>query len=247
MDNIEQVNRELKGKRVVILGGTAGIGKATAQAVVAAGGQIVVASSKKKNIDATVQHLGKEHEGHVVDLSEERNIRAFFEKVGGFDHLVFTAGESLLLGPLLSTEVQVARKFFDVRFWGALAAVKYAIPHINKGGSITLTGGLSAHRPSPGWSIGASICAAMEGFTRAMAVELAPLRVNMVVPGLVRTDLWSSFSVAEREKMFTDFGGSLPVGKVGEPEELAKAYLFLITQTFATGQCIIVDGGGALV
>src|SRR6478609_6500656 len=100
MDNIQQLSRELKGKRIVILGGTAGIGKAAAHAAVAAGGHIVIASSQKKNIDATLESLGNEHEGHVVDLSEERNIRDFFNKVGNFDHLVFTAGESLLLGSL---------------------------------------------------------------------------------------------------------------------------------------------------
>jgi len=246
MDNNYQ-HAAIKDKRIVILGGTKGIGKATAVAAAAAGGKVVVVSSGKKNVDATLAELGHGHEGLVVDLANEESIRNLFEKIGNFDHLVFTAGDALKIGSLSTMDRDEARKFFDIRYWGAVMSVKYASPHINKGGSIILTSGGAAHRPGSGWSIAASICAAMEGFTRAMALELAPLRVNLVAPGLVRTDLWSSFSASEREKMFAYFGGALPVAHVGEPEEIAKSYLYLMTQTYSTGQCIVADGGGGLV
>lgn len=241
------ITTALKGKRIVVLGGTSGIGKATAVAAAASGAKVIVASSKKANVDAAVRDLGTGHEGHVVNLSNREAISHFFKSIGNFDHLIFTAGEQLLLGDLAKMDMEKASTFFGIRFWGAVNAVKYSIPFINQGGSITLTGGGAAHRPAAGWSIGASICAAMEGFTRAMAVELAPLRVNMVVPGLVLTDLWSSLSVEDREKMFAHFGGSLPVAHVGTADEIAHSYLYLITQTYSTGQCIVVDGGGSLV
>jgi len=237
----------IKGKRIVILGGTSGIGKATAVAAAAAGGTVVVASSRKKNVDATIAELGDGHEGLVVNLSDEQGIRHLFEEIGNFDHLVFTAGEALKIGSLSAMSMDDAKEFFNIRYWGAVTSVKYASQHINKDGSIVLTGGSAGHRPGAGWSIAASICAAMEGFTRAAALDLAPLRVNLVVPGLVRTNLWSSFTETEREKMFGYFGGALPVGHVGEAEEIANTFLYLMTQTYSTGQCIVVDGGGGLV
>jgi len=237
----------VRDKRIVILGGTSGIGRATAIAAAAAGGKVVVVSSKKKNVDATVAELGSGHEGFVTNLSDEQSIRNLFEEIGSFDHLVFTAGDALMIGSLPTISIDDAKEFFNIRYWGAVTSVKYASPHINKGGSIILTGGGAGHRPGAGWSIAASICAAMEGFTRAAALDLAPLRVNLVAPGLVRTNLWSSFTDSEREKMFAYFGGALPVGHVGEAEEIANTYLYLMTQTYSTGQCIVVDGGGGLV
>ena len=246
MDNNNQ-HPEIMRKRIVILGGTSGIGKATAVAAAAAGGTVIVASSRRKNVDATLADLGNGHEGFVTDLSEEQSIRNLFDEIGSFDHLVFTAGDALMIGPLPPMSMDAARGFFNIRYWGAVTSVKYASPHINKDGSIILTGGSAGHRPGVGWSIAASVCAAMEGFTRAAALDLAPLRINLVVPGLVRTNLWSSFTETEREKMFSYFGGALPVRHVGEADEIAKTYLYLMTQTYSTGQCIVVDGGGGLV
>jgi len=125
--------------------------------------------------------------------------------------------------------------------------VKYGAPHIRLGGSISLVGGIASARPGKGWSLGASICGAMEGFTRALAVELAPIRVNCIVPGVIRTNLWNGMAEAEREKFYRSVGDSLPVGRVGEAHEVAQAFLYVMTQGFSTGQTITVDGGTVLV
>jgi NAD(P)-dependent dehydrogenase (short-subunit alcohol dehydrogenase family) len=236
----------LSGKRVVILGGTSGIGLATAKAAQHEGAAIVVASSRKQRVDAAQAALAQGAEGEVVDLADEAR-QALFARVGAFDHLVFTAGETLHLETLDKMQLDEARGFVDLRFWGALTAVKYASPNIRPGGSITLTNGVAGLRPRKGWTVAASICGAMEALTRALAVELAPIRVNAVCPGLVRTELWNDMGDADREAMYRDAGRRLPVGRVGEAGDLAQAYLYLMREGFSTGQVIVVDGGATLV
>jgi len=161
--------------------------------------------------------------------------------------LVFTAGDSLHLRDLATTDLGQARRAFELRYWSALAAVKYGSPHIRKGGSIVLTTGVAGLRPQKGWVVAASVCGTIEALTRALAVELAPIRVNAVSPGVVRTNLWQSMSAADREHLYESVGNSLPVGRVGEPYDIAQAYLFLMQEGFSTGQTVVVDGGTVLV
>src|SRR5262249_31527501 len=164
-----------------------------------------------------------------------------------FDHLVYTAGDSLHLHGLASTDLKQARRAFELRYWAALAAVKYGSPNIRKGGSIVLTTGIAGQRPRKGWVVAASGCGAIAALTRALAVELAPIRVNAVSPGVVRTNLWQSMSAAEREHLYESVGNSLPGGRVGEAHDIAQAYLFLMQEGFSTGQTVVVDGGTVLV
>ena len=237
----------LNGKRVVVLGGTSGIGLATAKAAQREGAVIVVASSRRQRVDSALSALRGTAQGEAVDLSDEARVRAFFERVGAFDHLVFCAGETLHLQTLGKMELDQARGFVNLRFWGAFMAVKYASPHIRTGGSITLTTGVAALRPRKGWTVAASICGAVEALTLALAVELAPIRVNAVCPGVVRTELWSDMIEADRAAMYRDIGQKLPVGRVGEADDLAQAYLYLMREGYSTGQVIVVDGGAVLV
>lgn len=237
----------LQNQKVVILGGTSGIGLATAHAALTQGATVVVSSSSKERVTATVAELGSHADGHVADLSDAAAITQLFARIGPFDHLVYTAGESLLIGELANTDMAAVRKAFDLRVFGAMSAVKAASPYIRPGGSITLTSGIASERPQKGWTVGASICGAMEGFMRALAVELAPIRVNIVSPGFVRTPLWSNIPQADREAMYRQVGAQLPTGRVGEADDIAQTYLYLMSNAFATGQTIIIDGGGVLV
>ena len=240
-------NKTVKDKRIILLGASSGIGLATAKAAAGEGARIVIVSSNRQRIDRALQALPKGSEGHAIDLSIEENVRDFFERTGAFDHLVFTAGENLQLDNIRETDVEKARGFFNLRFWSAFAAVKYGAAHINPGGSICLTSGIASMRPGPGWSVAAAICGAMEGFVRAMAVELAPVRVNSVVPGVIRTNLWNSMAEADREALYASVAHSLPVRRAGEAEDVAQAFLYLMKQSFGTGQNIVVDGGTVLV
>jgi NAD(P)-dependent dehydrogenase (short-subunit alcohol dehydrogenase family) len=237
----------LKGKKVVVLGGSVGIGFSTAKAAAAAGAEVIIVSSNSERLKNALSALPANARSFTVDLGNEQAIAALFADIGQFDHLVYTAGEALQLGNIADTDVDAAKQFFTVRYWGAFSAVKYAAGHINAGGSITLSGGSAGRRPGAGWALGASICAAMEGFTRAMAVELAPTRVNIVVPGLVKTGLWSNMSTEEQNELFNHFSEKLPVKYVAGPDDIAMSYLHLMQQPYCTGQSIVVDGGYVLV
>lgn len=244
----QQTNKTaLTGKRVIVLGGSSGLGLATAIAAAAEGAKVVIVSGNQQRINEALTRLPAGSEGYAVDLSHEQNIQSFFEKAGNFDHLVYTAGENIVLNTMNDINLEQAHTFFNLRYWGALAAVKYGAPHINKGGSINLTGGIASPRPNTGWGIAASICGAMEGFTRAMAVELAPIRVNQVSPGVIRTNLWNSMSAEDRESLYTSVGNSLLVKRVGEAEDIAQAFLYMMKQQFATGHILTVDGGAVLI
>jgi NAD(P)-dependent dehydrogenase (short-subunit alcohol dehydrogenase family) len=237
----------LEGRRIVVLGGSSGIGYAVAEYAVHEGAHVVIASSNAQRVTAAAESLGTKAEGHALDLTNEHAIQSFFDTTGSFDHLVFTAGDSLRLGEIAKTDLNEARRAFDIRYWGALAAVKHGAPHIAKGGSIVLTTGIAALRPHGGWAFGASVCGAMEALMRTLAVELAPLRVNAVSPGLIATNLWQNMSETDRAVMYEQAGKRLPTGRVGEARDVAAAYLFLMECGFATGQTYVVDGGGVLV
>jgi NAD(P)-dependent dehydrogenase (short-subunit alcohol dehydrogenase family) len=237
----------LKDKRILVFGGTSGIGLAVAQAAVSESAEVVVVSSHQDRVDSAVKLLGQRSAGFVADLSSERAVAELFSNVGLFDHLAFTAGDVVWQRPLAAIELDDAKRFFEVRFWGAFLAAKHGARKIRPGGSIVLTSSTVPRRPPVGFSIGASISSAVEGFARALAVELAPVRVNVVAPGIVRTPLWNRLPEEQREPFFATRGAALPVGKVGDPAEIAEAYLFLMRSTFTTGQAIVVDGGMLLV
>ena len=236
----------LQGKRIVILGGSAGIGLAVAQLAAKEGARVVIGSSNAARIKAALAQVPG-GEGHAVDLRSAAAVRALFDQLGAIDHLVFTAGEELVLGKLADLDLASARAFFELRYWGALAAVQAAAPKLARDGSIVLTSGTAGVRPPPEFVIGASICAAMEAAARTLAVELAPVRVNVVIPGFVDTELWSNIPADARAQMFRDAAAKLPVGHIAAPSEIAEHYLSFMRGRYVTGQSLIVDGGGVLV
>lgn len=238
---------DLSGKRVVILGGSSGIGLAVAQAAAGDGAHIVVVSSNAERLDRALSGLPAGAEGRVANLLSDREVTALFDDLGEFDHLVYTAGEALQIAPLKALDIAAARSFFELRYWGALTAAKAAQGKLRPGGSIVFTSGVAGARPGAGWSVAASICSAMEGLTRALAVELAPIRVNIVSPGVVRTALWGQMDASAREALYASEAGRLPVGRVAEASEIADGFLYLMRQTYVTGQVLALDGGGLLV
>ncbi|MEU0879732.1 SDR family oxidoreductase [Lentzea sp. NPDC005914] len=224
------MNSTLDGQRVAILGGSSGIGLATAKAAQREGAQVTIVSRKPQP-----QHG---IEIHAADLTDPVAIADAFAAIGEIDHLVYTAGEPLELMTLDDLDRDRARTFFGLRYFSVLDAVKAARVTT----SITLTTGIAKDRPGPGWAIAASICGAVEALTKALAVELAPLRVNAVSPGVVRSPLWGP----DAEQLYSDVGRTLPLQRVGEVEEIAHAYLYLMTQPWTTGTILTVDGGTVL-
>jgi NAD(P)-dependent dehydrogenase (short-subunit alcohol dehydrogenase family) len=239
----------LKGQRIVVIGGSSGIGFAVASAALADGAEVVIGSSNPQNVEAAVGKLGVGASGHAIDVKTESDVAAFFEKVGSLDHLVFTAGDWGGRGgrPLTDTNFAEAQNLFAVRFWGALAAVKHAVPRLSERGSIVLTNGTVAHRPQKGRPISTAMAGSLEHLTRALAVDLAPIRVNIVCPAGIRTDVWNSIPEDQREARFADMTRRQPLARIGEPSEVAEAYLYAMRGGYTTGQVLLVDGGTTVV
>jgi NAD(P)-dependent dehydrogenase (short-subunit alcohol dehydrogenase family) len=238
-------SKSLDGQSVVVIGGASGIGFAVAQAALDEGGRVVVASSQEANVQAAVKRLGSGASGFAVDVSDEASVAGFFERLGPFDHLAFTAGDwgGSMFAPAREVDLEAARAGFAVRFWGALAAVKYASRTIAQGGSITLTGGMLAHRPMKGAPVVTAVAGAIEHLTRGLAIDLAPVRVNAVCPGIVLTDRTQQLP----EELLRTFTARQPLPRGGDPAEAAEAYLYLMRGGYTTGQVLRVDGGGSVV
>jgi NAD(P)-dependent dehydrogenase (short-subunit alcohol dehydrogenase family) len=243
----ESVNTKFESERIVILGGTSGIGLATAERAAADGATVIVASSSAERIDAALERLPASAEGYTVDVRSEEQIRDLFSRLGSFDHLAFTAGETLQIGAIAETDIEAARLALDVRLWGAYAAAKHAVTHLRPGGSIVLSSGIAGTRPESNWTVAAAICGALDALTRALAVELAPIRVNAVAPGVVRSDLWRQMSEEDRSAMYDLLSDALPVGRVGEVDDVAQTFLYLMRNGYSSGTIVTVDGGSVLV
>ena len=239
----------LRQKRVVVIGGTSGIGLAVAQGAMAAGASVVVGSSSPDKLASIGERL-QGAEALAINVRDEASVEVFFAKVGAFDHLVFTAGDwGSFRNPTSLAELDIdrAKEAFAVRFWGAVACVKHAHKHIREGGSITLTDGTVAHRPRKGAPISTAMAGSIEHLVHALAVDLAPLRVNGVCPAGVRTDVWNNIPEAQRADSFKRMTERQLIKRIGEPEEIAEAYLYLMKGGYTTGQVLRVDGGATSV
>ena len=178
-------------------------------------------------------------------MTDEASIRTLFEGEPRIDHLFLPAGELRPGGgDALASELHGLRAILESRLLGVAHVVRHARPKM-AGGSITLMSGLYSTRPARGGAFAAAAVAAMDGMTRALALDLAPTRVNAVAPGLIDTPLWDAFG-PQREAILAR-GASLPVGRIGRPEEVAEAVLFLMSNGFVTGTVLAIDGGGGLV
>ena len=235
---------KLAGAKVVVIGGASGVGFAVAAAALEAGASVVVGSSQAPRIAVAAEKLGVGAQGRQVDVKDEASVAAFFESIGPFDHLVFTAGDwGHMFSPTRDLDIEAAKSRLEVRFWGAARAAKYALRHIAADGSITLTGGMLAHRPLPGAPLTTASANTTEGLALGLARDLAPIRVNAVCLGLILSEAGQSMG----EAVIKAFTANLPLPRGGSVEEAAEAYLYLMRATYVTGQVVRVDGGGSLV
>jgi NAD(P)-dependent dehydrogenase (short-subunit alcohol dehydrogenase family) len=236
----------LANQKVLIIGGSSGIGLATARAAAMAGAAVTIASRSQERLSAALSELPDGCDAEAVDSNDEDGVATLFEHAGEFDHLVYTAGGPLdpkSQGPLADISVDAARDVFEARFWGAVAAVKHAAPRIRPGGSVTLTSGATAVRPTGRTTLADASAGAVETLAKGLAIELAPIRVNAVRPGTILTPRLTGIPGPQREPLFKALTARTLVKKMGEPEEVAGAILFLMGNGFVTGSVITVDGG----
>jgi NAD(P)-dependent dehydrogenase (short-subunit alcohol dehydrogenase family) len=238
----------LKGKRVLVIGGGSGIGRAVAEGALREGANVVVASSNAEKIARAAGELGAGVSSAALDVTDERAVARFFANAAGFDHIAFTAGDwgGFGPGPLSDMNLTEAPKALNVRFWGAVSVAKHGASGLPPGGSFTVTGGMLAHRPIKGRALMTAGAAAIEFLARGLAVDLAPVRVNCVCPGLIRTGVWEMIPEEHREIQLLKMTERQLVPRPGQPAEAAEAYLYLMRNGYVTGQTLYVEGGSAL-
>ncbi|MCF3962626.1 SDR family oxidoreductase [Streptomyces fuscigenes] len=237
---------DLSAQRVVVIGGSSGMGLATARAAAAAGAAVTIASSDRTRLESALAHLPGACEGAVLDTRDEDAVAALFARLGELDHVVYTAGDAVRPLPLDDLPLDDARRLFDVRFWGAVATVKHAARRVRPGGSIALTSGTVAVRPVPGAALAAAGAAATEGLTRGLAAELAPIRVNAVRAGVIRTPLWDAVPEPQREALLASLADRTLTKSTGTADQIAAAHLYLMGNQFVTGTVLTVDGGAVV-
>ncbi len=202
---------------------------------------MVIAGRDEGKLDATAKHIGAT--AKVVDGKKPEDVRAFFDSVGPFDHLVITAGQTNRGGSFVDITDESFRETFDGKFWVQITAAREGARHIRKGGSITFFSGGAAHRAMKGMANIAAVNGALEAVVPTLAIELAPSRVNAISPGTLRTTYWTGVGEAQLEEIFDRMAKALPAGRVGTAEDIANAVLFLVTTSFVTGTVLAVDGG----
>lgn len=229
----------IKNQKIVIVGGSSGIGYAVAQQVLAAGAQVIIASRSNERLSAAARQLGERVQTEVVDAADEQSIADFFRRVGHFDHLAITIKPHIRSERFLENEVSAAIAAFDAKFWGQYRLAKHGAPYIRKNGSIIFTSGIASRRGYIGYSAVSAMNAATEALANAIAIELAPIRVNTVCPGFVETEP----PTPGRAQYIETLSPTLPLKRLAAASDIADAYLYLFGNSYSTGTVIVVDGG----
>jgi NAD(P)-dependent dehydrogenase (short-subunit alcohol dehydrogenase family) len=228
----------LAGKKVVVIGGSSGIGLATAELARAHGADVVIASRSAAKLDPVAERL--KVTAIAADVTSDESVTELFRRTGPVDHVVLTAAQ-LRTGPFKTVAMEDVRATMEGKFWGAWRVAREAT--IRPRGSLTLVTGFLSVRPRPNSAIISAANGALESLARALALELAPVRVNAVSPGVIDTPIRAAMPEAARKEMLAKTAASLPVGRVGMAEDIAQQIASFMANGFATGSIVYVDGG----
>ncbi len=240
----------LKGQKIVIVGGSSGIGLGVAAAALDRGAEIVIVGRTPGKLQAAASSLGANRSlrTFAADMTSEAEVARMFGDVGPFDHLVSTAGAPPPGDPIDRTDLDVARRFIDNKLIGAIALAKHAARTLRSGGSMTFTSGINKDRPPvPGGAVVTAIAGSFGYLAHALALELAPTRVNIVSPGWVDTPMWDELVGEAKADFFASMAARLPAKRIAASADIARAYLYLMESEFTTGETIHIDGGQRLI
>ncbi|CAG1006943.1 MAG: SDR family oxidoreductase [Rhizobiaceae bacterium] len=232
----------LADQTVAVFGGSSGIGLATAQAAHALGANVTIASRSAIRLREAANAIGGA-ETAALDIRDADAVRRFFEQRHPFDHIVVSAAE-LAVGPLRKRSLADERAAMDSKFWGAVHVAHAA--RIRPGGSLTLVSGMIGVRPTGGATMLSAINAAIDALAKALATEMAPIRINCVSPGRIETAWWDFLPAADRQALFDRTAAALPLKRIGRAEEVAAQIVHLMQNGFMTGSVVLVDGGGSV-
>lgn len=233
-------------QKALVVGGSSGLGRATAAAFLAAGSEVWIASRNAEKLDAARRRLGESDRLHSItlDMTADGDVDHLASRFPhGLDHLVITASQAAH-GTFAELDVARVEAMFASKFMGPYRVAKALLPVLREDGSITFFSGVLSRRPGRNVAGLAAVNAAVEGLTRALAIELGPkLRVNCISPGMVGTEAYAAMPEDRRAAMLAQTGASLPVGRTGTPEEVAPAVLMLAGNGYVTGHVLDIDGG----
>jgi NAD(P)-dependent dehydrogenase (short-subunit alcohol dehydrogenase family) len=232
----------LAGKKVVVVGGSSGIGFSTAELAKREGADVVIASHNPDRLNAAAEKLGAD--AIPADVTSDKSVEDLFRACGPVDHVVVTAAQ-LRSGPFKTVVMEDVRATMEGKFWGAWRVARSA--EIRPGGSLTLVSGYLSIRPRPNSAIVGAANGAIESLARSLALELAPVRVNAVSPGIIDTPIRAAMPEAARLDMLAKTAAALPVGRVGVGEDIARQILAFMTIGFVTGSIVYIDGGALIV
>jgi NAD(P)-dependent dehydrogenase (short-subunit alcohol dehydrogenase family) len=232
---------QLVGKKVIVVGGSSGIGLATAELAHSEGADVIIAARNEQRLEAAASKL--KLSAVTADVTSDESIANLFKRCGPVDHVVVTAAQ-LRSGPVKTVAMDDVRATMEGKFWGAWRVAREA--QINAGGSLTLVTGYLSVRPRPNSAIIGAANGALESLARSLALELAPVRVNAVSPGIIDTPIRAAMPAEARKAMLDKIAASLPVGRVGLAEDVAKQILAFMDNGFATGAIVYLDGGGTI-
>lgn len=239
----------LVDKKIIVVGGSSGIGLAVAAAALESGAKVVIVGRSAEKLQAAQQTLNAEDRvaGLVADMTREAEVGRMFEAVGAFDHLISTAGTLPPGDPIESTDMDTIRSFVDNKLIGAVMLAKHAVRTLQTGGSMTFTSGINKDKPPiPGGAVVSAIAGSFTYFVRALALELAPTRANVVSPGWVDTPMWDVLGDA-KPGFFTDMASRLPSRSIPTAAAVAAAYVYLMESDFTTGETLRIDGGHNMI
>jgi NAD(P)-dependent dehydrogenase (short-subunit alcohol dehydrogenase family) len=231
----------LAGKKVVVVGGSSGIGLSTAELAKREGAEVIIASRNAERLNSAAANLGAK--AIPTDVTSDESVENLFRTCGPVDHVVVTAAQ-LKSGPFKTVPMEDVRATMEGKFWGAWRVARSA--EIRPGGSLTLVSGFLSIRPRPNSAIVGAANGAIESLARSLALELAPVRVNAVSPGIIDTPIRAAMPEAARRDMLAKTAASLPVGRVGVGEDIARQILAFMTIGFATGSIVYIDGGALI-
>lgn len=240
----------LKGQKIVVVGGSSGIGLGVAAAVLKHGADVLIVGRSLEKLQAAEQTLGSGHrvKSLAVDITNEPDVARAFDEIGAFDHFVSTAGTPPPGDPIERIDIDVVRRFFDSKLISAVTLAKHAVRTLRKGGSMTFTSGINKDRPPvPGGAVVSAIAGSFGYFAHALALELAPTRVNVVSPGWVDTPMWDDMVGEAKAGFFADMAARLPAGRIATPADVAAAYVYLMESELTTGETMHIDGGHRLI
>ncbi|MBN8848560.1 MULTISPECIES: SDR family oxidoreductase [unclassified Sphingomonas] len=235
---MQQAFPMLAGQRVLVVGGSSGIGLAVARSAAAAGAGVTIAARDPGRLAEVVAHLGAGAAREPLDTTDAAQVEAFFAAAAPFDHIVVTAA-ALRSGPVRDLPLEAARATFASKFWGPYLIARFA--RFSGEGSLTLVSGAAGRRPRAGRGPVAAACAAIEALTKVLAAELAPVRVNCVSPGLTDTAMLRAAGAA------ISVPPGLPAKRIGTPEEVAFQILSCAVNPYMTGAIVDIDGGMSLI